>query len=478
MRLRYASVLAAFLCLASATSAAPPDVPPDTPQGRRIQALLKAFDAGTPEAIRAFIAENFSAAALQEASLEQRTQRLSGIARQIGPLEFRKMLAGAAERASFLARAKKSGEWLEVGVQLDPVPPGGIRGLRFDESEGPDAVRESRKGSDAEVAAAADAHLQKLAVSGEFSGVVLIAKNGTPFFHKAYGQADRAFGISNRPETKFNLGSINKTFTQTAIAQLAEKDKLSLSDTIRKHLPDYPLAAADRITIRQLVTMSSGLGDFFGETFDATPKSRIRTLQDYLRLFASEPLLFEPGTSRRYSNAGYVVLGLIIEKVSGQSYYDYVRDHIYAPAGMKDSDSYMQDAVVSNRAVGYMSVDENDQPLPQARTNIYALPGRGSSAGGGYSTAGDLLRFDMAMRSGKLLSPAWTAWYYSGQEAAPGAAPAKLQGGKGVAGGTAGVNAVLEMDLDTGYTVVVLSNLDPPSAERVAKTLRQWLGLN
>ena len=287
----------------------------------------------------------------------------------------------------------------------------------------------------------------------------------------------------NRPDTKFNLGSINKIFTQTAIAQLAEKGKLSFTDTIRKHLPEYPLAAADRITIQQLVSMTSGLGDFFGEKFNATPKARIRTLEDYFRLFATDPLLYEPGTSRRYSNAGYIVLGLIIEKVSGQSYYDYVRENIYGPAGMTSSDSYLQDAVVPNRATGYTSEDENEKRLSEPRTNIYELPGRGSSAGGGYSTAQDLLRFDVAMRAGKLLSPAWTAWFYSDRTAPPSgpqpasAKPPKLSGGRGAAGGTSGVNAVLEMDLDTGYTVVVLSNLDPPSAEKVSKTLRQWLGL-
>jgi len=483
MRPRCASTLAVLLCLGFASSAgATPEggaTPPDTPSGRRVRALLKAFEAGSSEAIRTFIAANFSDAALKEAPLDQRTERLSGIAGQIGPLEFQKILEAREDRTVFLARAKKSGDWLEVGVQLDPTPPGGIRGLRFEQTDGPGASRETRKASDPEVAAAADLRLRELAESGAFSGVVLIAKDGTPFFHKAYGLADRAFGIANRTDTKFNLGSINKTFTLTAIAQLAEKGRLSLSDTIRRHLPDYPNPAADKITISQLLSMSSGLGDFFGEKFDATPKSRIRTLQDYLGLFASDPLLFEPGTSRRYSNAGYIVLGLIIEKVTGKSYFDYVRQNVYAPAGMTSSDSFMQDAVVPNRAVGYTSEDAHGKPLPEARVNVYELPARGSSAGGGYSTAEDLLRFDRAMRSGKLLSPAWTAWYYSDPGAPPPSTPpAKLHGGKGIAGGTAGVNCVLEMDLDTGYTVAVMSNLDPPAAETVGKTLRQWLGLD
>ena len=476
MKPRCASALALFLCLASLLAAATPS-PPDTPAGRRIQALLQAFEAGTPRAIEAFVAGNFAADALKESPARERAERLGGMAAQTGPLEFQKIVRRTPEEVVFLARSKKSGEFLEIGMRLEGSEPYGIRGFRFEEAPDPNAPSESRKGSDAEVAAAADAHLAKLAESGEFSGAVLIAKDGKPFFQKAYGLADRSLGVPNRVDTKFNLGSINKTFTQVAIAQLAAKGRLSLSDTIRKHLPDYRGASADVITIEQLLTMRSGMGDFFGTKYDATPKSRIRTLADYVPLFVDEPLRFAPGTSRGYSNAGYIVLGLIIEKLTGESYYDYVRRNIYAPAGMASTDAYTPDAVVPNRAVGYTSEDENEKPLKEPRANIYSLPGRGSSAGGGYSTVEDLLMFDAAMRGGKLLPAEWTAWYFTGQLPAAGAAPGKPRGGKGVAGGAPGINGVLEMDLDTGYTVVVLANLDPPAAEKVGRTLRQWLGL-
>jgi CubicO group peptidase (beta-lactamase class C family) len=479
MKPRYASALAVFLCLglASLVHSASPG-PPDTPAGRRIQALLTAFEAGTPAAIEAFVTGNFASGALQEMPASQRAQRLGSMAQETGPLEFQNVVRRTPEEVVFRARSKKTGGWLEIGIRLEPAEPYGIRGLRFEDVEDPAAARESRRGSDAETAAAADAHLKKLAGSGEFSGVVLLAKDGKPFFHEAYGMADRALSVPNRRDTKFNLGSINKTFTQVAIAQLAEKGRLSLSDTIRKHLPDYAGAGADKITIEQLLTMRSGMGDFFGAKYDATPKDRIRTLADYVPLFVNEPLLFEPGAGRSYSNAGYIVLGLIIEKLSGESYDGYVRLHITAPAGMTSTDAYTPDAVVVNRAVGYTARDENEKPLPEPTTNIYSLPGRGSSAGGGYSTAEDLLRFDAAMRAGKLLSPAWTAWYFTGRVPSPGGTPGKPGGGKGVAGGAPGINAVLEMDLDTGYTVVVLANLDPPAAEKVGRTLRQWLGLD
>ncbi len=485
MKHRWKSALPAALCvlaLAAAASAAPSPAPPDTPQGKRMSALLAAFETGTPDAIRAFVQANFAASSQKEIPLEQRVGRLGGMAKEVGPLEFDRVLKGEAPDVSFLARSKKSGEWIEVGMRLEPAPPFGIMGLRFENSEGPGAEAATPLGSDAAVAAKAGETLRALSEKGAFSGVVLLARNGTPFFLEAYGSADRDFGVPNRKDTKFNLGSINKIFTQAAIAQLAAAGKLSLSDTIRKHLPDYPNPAADRITIQQLLTMTSGLGDIFGKKYDATPKARLRTLADFLPLFVDEPLLFEPGTSRRYSNAGYVVLGLIIEKASGQGYHDYVREHLFRPAGMKDTDAYAQDAIVPNRAVGYTRETGGDAPSrPDAplRVNIYALPAVSSSAGGGYSTAADLLAFDQAMRANRLLSPEWTDWFYSGKEhpPAPGAPAPQRGGGFGFAGGTAGVNAVLECDLDTGATIVVLSNLDPPSAENVAKKLRGWMGL-
>lgn len=461
--------------------AVPAAGPPDTPQGRRMAALVAAFDAGTPEAIRAFVTANFAASAQKQVPLEERVKRLGGMAQEVGPLEFHSALKTEGPQVVFLARSKKSGDWLEIGMMLEPGPPFGILGLKFEQSEGPGAEPAAALGSDAKVAAEAGPYLRKLAGDGAFSGVVLLAKDGKPFFLEAFGLANRDLAVPNRTDTKFNIGSINKLFTQVAIAQLAAQGKLALTDTIRKYLPDYPSPAADRITIQQLVTMSSGLGDFFGEKFEATPKDRLRTLSDYLPLFVNEPLLFEPGTSRRYSNAGYVVLGLIIEKASGQSYYDYVRQHVYQPAGMKDSDSYALDEIVPNRAVGYTRESPGSERAPQGapRANLYALPARGSSAGGGASTAADLLAFDVALRQDKLLPPVWTDWFFSDKSAAPAAAPrGKRSGGSGFAGGTAGANAVIENDLDTGYTIVVLSNVDPPSAEQVAKKFRGWLGLS
>ena len=280
--------------------------------------------------------------------------------------------------------------------------------------------------------------VQKKADADEFSGVLLIARDGKPVVQKAWGLADKESKTPNTMDTKFNIGSINKVFTKKAIEQLAAAGKLSLDDTIRKHLPDYPSAVADKITIRQLLDHKSGLGDIFGPRYVAAPPAKLRELSDFLPLFADEPLKFEPGTGNRYSNAGYVVLGLIIEKVSGMKYRDYVQKNIFTPAGMKDTGFWAVDENVPNRVTGYTKRGP-DGPLPARRDNRSSLPGRPSSAGGAYATAGDLLRYFQ-----------WAK-----------------ENGIGVGGGAPGLNAGVEVN--NGWTVVAMANYDPPAAEEVAR---------
>jgi CubicO group peptidase (beta-lactamase class C family) len=315
----------------------------------------------------------------------------------------------------------------------------------------------------AQITAAVD----KAAAEDKFSGVVLVAKDGTPLLSRAWGMADPAKGIANRPDTKFNLGSINKIFTHVAIGQLAAAGKLSLNDTIRKHLPDLPVPSADKITIEQLLQHRSGLGDIFGPKFMESHAS-LRKLSDYVPLFAGAPLQFEPGADQKYSNAGFIVLGLIVEKVSGQSYDGYIRGQITKPSGMTDTASYAVDENVSNRAIG-LTKRGPDGPLPVRQSNINTLPARGSSAGGGYSTAADLLRFSQALLSDKLLPKRWTDWMFTGKLDAPG------HRNIGVAGGSPGVNAVLE--IEPPYTVIVMSNFDPPAAMEIGAEVRNILGI-
>jgi CubicO group peptidase (beta-lactamase class C family) len=160
----------------------------------------------------------------------------------------------------------------------------------------------------------------------------------------------------------------------------------------------------------------------------------------------------------------------VIEKVSGQSYYNYVRDNIFKPLGMENTDFYEADVPTENLASGYTRDPENES-APR-RNNIYTRPARGSSAGGGYSTAGDLLKFANALKSGKIKNPA-----FEKDAPQPRDAPFASMPGVGVAGGAPGLNAVLESGLPGGYTILVMSNYDPPSAEGVSRKIREWMGL-
>lgn len=306
--------------------------------------------------------------------------------------------------------------------------------------------------SEAELIARLTTTLDSLAGRDEFSGVVLLAKAGTPVFQKAVGFADREAKRPNTVETAFNLGSINKVFTATAIRQLVAQGKLDLDSTVGRYWPDYPNAdVARQVTIRQLLEHRGGLG---GNIFGAPPSGTrrdLKALRDFLPLFAAEPLQFAPGTQRAYSNAGYLVLGLLVERMSGETYYDYVRKHIYQPAGLEHTAHFRSDALPAHAALGYTRADG-----PLAR-NTDLLPGIGSSAGGGYATPQDLARFVQALR----------------EQRVPGGPPSRL----GAAGGAPGINAVLEGDLPGGYDLVVMANLDPPAAERVARLVRGWLGV-
>jgi CubicO group peptidase (beta-lactamase class C family) len=306
---------------------------------------------------------------------------------------------------------------------------------------------EARAGmSDADRVASFGAFLDEMTKRDLFAGAVLVARDGTPMFRKAYGLANRELGVANTPETKFNLGSINKNFTRDAIMILAKEGKLSLADTIAKHLPSYKGAGAATITIAQLLEHESGMGDFFGERYQSTPRGRLRSLDSWLPLFVDKPLEFEPGKGRRYSNAGYVVLGMIVERASGKDYYDFVRERVYAPMGMTDTSSPEYDEIVRGRATGYTKRGPTG-PRDTPRSNVELLPGRPSPAGGGVSTVDDLLRYANGLRANGLGIGA--------------------VGGFGVAGGLPGSNAALEL-CDGGVTIAAMANVDPPAAEHVA----------
>jgi CubicO group peptidase (beta-lactamase class C family) len=437
---------------------------PDNSSGRRVSEYIKAFNSGDEQLMRAFISSNVSSEALKRRGVDARLDVYREMRNEMGAIKPHRLIEARADQITILFSTTNGG-WFEIGFILEQEPPHYLVALRVEDRDAPqDAGAEGASEpqtpmSRQQFISTVEKQIDELSRSDEFSGVVLIAKDNKPIFQKAVGLANKTHNVANRMDTRFNLGSINKIFTRVAIAQLIEKGKLTLDDTIGKHLPDYPnRQAAEKVTIKHLLEMSSGIGDIFGDKFMATPKDRIRKLQDYFQFFAAEPLRFEPGTSRQYSNGGFIVLGAIIEKAAGQDYYHYVRENVFKPAGMSNSDWYDLDSTEPNLATGYT----RRSVAGARRANIYMLPGRGSSAGGGYSTAEDLLRFAIALRENRLARADTLS--KTGQRA--GSA-------YGVAGGSPGLNAELFFGPD--YTIVVLSNYDPPAAERVSRQIRGWL---
>ena len=300
----------------------------------------------------------------------------------------------------------------------------------------------------------------------EFSGVVLIAKDGKPLFEKAYGYASKRFNVKNKIDTKFNIGSISKHLTSIAILQLVEDGLLNLDDPIGKYLDIFPAEISQKVTVLQLLNMKSGWGDYWDNPYYVAHKYELRSISDYMKFIKDIPLEFENGSEGNHSNTGFEVAGAIIEKVSQMNYYDYIRKNIYEPAGMLNSDSYDIDGPVKNLAIGYTTEHPSDKEKTNYEwTNTYLrLPAKGTPTGGSYSTIEDLLKLDQATRNFKLLNKNYTTFLLNIFMGKVGD-PFMLKGIIHFFGGAEGAGAVvgcglMNEDFSKGYTIVILTNYD------------------
>lgn len=305
------------------------------------------------------------------------------------------------------------------------------------------------------------AHLtDSLGRHDSLSGVVLVMHGGRSVFSRAIGSADREPHRAVTMQTAFNVSSVGKLFTQVAISQLVAAGRLSLDSTIAAYWPDYPNAdVARRVTVRQLLEHRSGIDH---DVLDPAHVAGLSHNRDYLALFVHDTLHFAPGTRTEYSNAGYVVLGELVARVSGEDFYDYLDLHVFRPAGMTHTGYLRRDKLPASAAVGYTRErpgDASDAPpnlrVP-LRRNDDMQPVRGSAAGGVYTTAADLLRFARAQRNGTL---------------GVAAIDPRL-----MAGGSPGSNAIVAIGLPGDYDAAVLTNLDAPAADAVMMPLLAWLG--
>ena len=393
-----------------------------------------------------------------------------------GPLRLRALQEATPTRLSGFVEAVDSDDVAWFSLALEPYGARHITTLSVRLVPRPPEIQVARM-SEAETIAALRSRLDQDSAADRFAGAVLVTKKGETLFSGAYGFADREKKLPNTIDTRFRIGSMNKMFTGTAVLQLVQAGKIDLTDVLGKYVPDYPnRELASKVTVHDLLTHTGGTGDIFGPEFDAH-RLELRTLDDYVALYGKRTPSFEPGSRWEYSNYGMLLLGVVIERASGESYYDYVAQKIFKPAGMTRTGSEPESEVVPDRSVGYMHRPGSGEWAPNTDT----LPYRGTSAGGGYSTAGDLVRFAEALLDDKLLDAGHTQLLMTGKVSMPlgaryayGFEDARKSDGTGWighAGGAPGMNADLRIFPSSGYVVVVLSNLDPPAAQRISEFL-------
>jgi len=301
-----------------------------------------------------------------------------------------------------------------------------------------------------------------------YMGSVLVAKDKQVILNKGYGSADLEWDVPNSPSTKFRLGSITKQFTAASILLLQERGKLNVHDPVSKYMSDAP-AAWDKVTIYHVLTHTSGIPSFTSfseypkwEPFPVTPAEEVARFKD-------KPLDFAPGEKWSYSNSGYVLLGYLIEKITGGTYEDFVRKNIFVPLDMRESGLDSNSAVIPRRASGYTR--EKDV-LVNAGFIHMSIP---FSAGSLYSTTEDLLKWEQALFGGKVLRAASleTMTTPFKHDYACGLGVQTKNGHKVIehGGGIEGFNTQLSYYPDDKLTVVVLGNVNGTAPGEIASKL-------
>ena len=296
----------------------------------------------------------------------------------------------------------------------------------------------------------------------DFGGAVLVARNGKVLLRKGYGFANYEFGITNTAETKFQIASVSKTFTAAAIVMLEHEGRLGFKDPLSKFLPDFP--SGDKIKISHLLVHSSGVPDFYSLPEYEELKTKPLTIADWIALIKTKPLDFEPGKpngQNGYSNTGYALLALVIEKVSGQSYEDFLSDKIFKPLGMTNTGIWKDEAVMKNRASGYDPWFGSPGLINTPYYDKAVLFGSGSL----YSTADDLYLWYKAVREGKLLKVDPVRPFGWGPRKRFNRELIEQDGND--PGFAANISAFLKDDL----TVIVLSNIRTGAIDKIREDL-------
>ncbi len=466
----------------SSASAAITTTLPDTAAGKIGGMVIAHINADTPESIQQW-APTILSPSVDADTRATILKQLATTVRDSGGVDFvDARTQGPPGMLVVTIKGRRTGKRVALVLLPDPQQPDTLAMVDMAPLDDPALYAKWPKtaASQAEIVQLVKDSLDLLVRTNDFSGCVTVTDGAKTIVNDCRGLAERRFNVPVDRQTKFHIGSMNKMFTAVAIAQLVEAGKLSWIDTLALRVPEYPdQAMASKITVWQLLHHTSGLGDFLvPEVFEQ--REKFVDPVDFLGLIARQPKAGEPGGDWSYSNAGYMLLGRIIENVSGESYSDYIQRRVFTPAGMTASGYDRVDDVVPQLAVGYF----HEGPFSTAwKADWFKTLYRAGPAGGGYSTNADLLRFSAALRTGRLVKPATLAKIF---EAPVPAGPGSYAAGfgdrvshgrhiRGHAGGIEGTDANLAIVWETGATVALTSNQGPGVswlfAERIADLL-------
>jgi D-alanyl-D-alanine carboxypeptidase len=389
-----------------------------------------------------------------------------------GGFDLRRTDEDSETRFAGVLQDRAQGHFRRIVVEVEPREPWSVTRLDA-EAIPPPLGLEVQRVSEPEALAAFKQRLEEAAATDSFSGAALVTRHGVTVFSAAHGPRDRERGIPNTPETRFRMASMGKIFTAVAVVQLAQSGLLSLTEPIGRYLPDYPdEAAAGRVTAHHLLTHTSGVSSdprLFWQKFD-----QLRTLEDHMLVFGSLDLEFEPGSRWAYSNYGFELLGLLVQRVAQQDYYEYVREHVFESAEMRSA-GFDPDEAAHTNAVGYLKTPEGQW---QAAPDHPATPG-----GNAYAAVEDFKRFADALLGHRLLDAEHTRLLTEGKvegTEGPGGSPGRREAygvGETVVNGvrwlsrtgsSASSNGELRIYPDSGYVVVVLTNIASPAAVRMS----------
>ncbi len=438
----------------------------------RARAIVAALSSGDPAIYEKAAQENFAPAMLARRTPAGRAEVLKSVYEEFGVLEIETIDANA-QGLTIVARGK-AGRRLRFDFAFDGTPDAKIKSLSI-EAVGPGddtAVKLAPLPLNAgmnepEFARTLDEWFAPHVSADAFAGVVLVARGGKPLFLRAYGPADRERRLPANEDTAYNVASIGKKFTHVAVAKLIQDGKLKPMTRLGDIIPDFPNAVSHAATVDQLLNMKGGIADFFGPAFEKADKSQLHSNHAYFEHVAKLPPRFAPGTQNEYCNGCYVVLGEMIERVAREKFESVIQRTVFAPAGMTRSGYFSSASLPPNTAITYGRVRGPNAPYENTRPFHGAT---GSGAGGVYSTAKDLLAFDNALRTNRLLNAEMTAWVLRGVST-----QGRNEAPMGIAGGAPGTNAILESG--GPWTVAITANVDPPLPEHmgiaIARALRQ-----